>query len=72
MEIRDKQGKQHLITHYLSRLKFNEDDHDVQPILAVFLDEKFLVINTLSWVVDFSNFKATTTSSRHKQSYFQH
>ena len=47
MEIRDKQEKQHLITDYLSRLKFNEDDHDVQPILEVFLDEKLRVINTL-------------------------
>jgi len=71
MEIRDKQGKQHLITDYLSRLKFNKDDQDVQPILVVFLDEKFLVINTLPWVADFANFKAATTSSFHKQSYFQ-
>jgi len=71
MEIRDKQGKQDLIIDYLSRLKFNEDEQDVQPILVVFLDEELLVINTLPWVADFGNFKAATTSSLHKQSYFQ-
>jgi len=54
MEIRDKQGKQHLITDHLSKLTFNEDDHNVQPILAIFLDVKLLVINTLLWVSDFA------------------
>ena len=71
MEIRDKKGKRHLIIHHFSRLKFDEDDQDVESILEVFLDEKLLVINALPWVADFANFKAES-SSLHKQSYFQH
>nr|KYP49468.1 Transposon Ty3-I Gag-Pol polyprotein [Cajanus cajan] len=58
LEIQDKQGKQNLVANHLSRLKLDEANKEVKPILEEFPDEKLLVITSLPWFADFANFKA--------------
>nr|KYP58627.1 Retrovirus-related Pol polyprotein from transposon opus [Cajanus cajan] len=58
LEIQDKQGKQNLVADHLSRLKLDEANKEVKPILEEFPDKKLLVITSLPWFADFANFKA--------------